>query len=69
MNRVSRIVTFWFLLIAGCGRAEAHSFGVIYNLPIPVWMYAFAASATLVLSFLMIGFFIGGNASKPDHQE
>jgi hypothetical protein len=68
MNRVSRIVTFWLLLIAGCGRAEAHSFGVIYNLPIPFWMYAFAASATLVLSFLMIGFFIGGNASKPVSQ-
>jgi hypothetical protein len=65
MKRVSRVVALCILLIAGCGRAEAHSFGVIYNLPIPFWMYAFAASATLALSFLMIGFFISGKGSKP----
>ena len=65
MKRVSRIVGLCIVLIAGCGRAEAHSFGVIYNLPIPFWMYAFAASATLALSFLMIGFFISGKGSKP----
>jgi hypothetical protein len=59
-RRVARIVVPLLLLIAGCGGAEAHSFGVIYNLPIPLWMYAFAASATLVLSFVMIGFFVTG---------
>jgi hypothetical protein len=32
--------------------------GVIYNLPIPFWMYAFAASAALALSFLVVGFFV-----------
>ena len=65
MTSVSRIVALWILLIAGCGGAEAHSFGTTYNLPIPLWMYAFAASATLVLSFLMLGFFMSGGGSKP----
>jgi hypothetical protein len=64
MTRVNRIVALWILLIAGCVGAEAHSFGVTYNLPIPFWMYAFAASATLALSFLMIGFFMSGGGSK-----
>lgn len=57
MPRISRLVLPPIVLIAGCGCAEAHSFGTIYNLPIPFWMYAFAASATLALSFLMVGFF------------
>ena len=57
-RRVARIVVPLLLLIAGCDGAQAHSFGVIYNLPIPFWMYAFAASATLALSFVMIGFFV-----------
>jgi hypothetical protein len=64
MTRANRIVALLTLLVAGCGTAEAHSFGVTYNLPIPVWMYAFAASATLALSFLMLGFFMSGGGSK-----
>jgi hypothetical protein len=36
----------------------AHVMGVVYNLPIPFWMYAFAASAALVLSFLIVGYFV-----------
>jgi len=40
------------------GAATAHVMGVTYNLPIPFWMYAFGASAALVLSFLMVGFFV-----------
>jgi hypothetical protein len=58
MAQISRFAVPLMLLVAGCGCAEAHSFGVMYNLPIPFWMYAFAASATLALSFLMIGFFV-----------
>ena len=38
--------------------ADAHVMGVVYNLPIPFWMYAFGASAALALSFLMVGFFV-----------
>jgi hypothetical protein len=40
------------------GGAAAHMMGVVYNLPIPFWMYAFAASAALALSFLVVGYFV-----------
>ena len=38
--------------------AAAHMMGITYNLPIPFWMYAFAASAALALSFLIVAFFL-----------
>ena len=57
MGLVGHILVSLTLLIAG-GSADAHSLGVIYNLPIPFWMYAFAASAALALSFVMVGFFV-----------
>jgi hypothetical protein len=62
--RVTRIVIPLVLFAAGCGCAEAHSFGVMYSLPIPFWMYAFAVSATLALSFLMIGVFATGQSPE-----
>lgn len=40
------------------GSALAHSFGRLYNLPVPVWMYLWGASAALLLSFLLIGYFV-----------
>lgn len=38
--------------------AAAHSFGSMYTLPVPVWMYVYGATAALALSFLMIGYFV-----------
>jgi hypothetical protein len=64
MARIARIVIPLILFAAGCGCADAHSFGAMYTLPIPFWMYAFAVSATLVLSFLMIGFFAAGRSHE-----
>ena len=64
MAQIIRIVIPLILFAAGCGYAEAHSFGVMYTLPIPFWMYAFAVSATLALSFLMIGFFATGQSPE-----
>src|SRR3989442_14414456 len=46
--------------------AVAHTMGVVYNLPIPFWMYAFAASAALALSFLVVGFFVSGQTAARD---
>ena len=43
-----------------CSAAEAHSFGQLYTLPIPVTMYVYAAAAVLLVSFLMIGLFASG---------
>jgi hypothetical protein len=64
MAHITRISILLILFAAGCGCAEAHSFGVMYTLPIPFWMYAFAVSATLALSFLMIGFFATGQSPE-----
>src|SRR5258708_37141370 len=57
MEKVARGVAAVILLLCS-GRALAHMMGVVYNLPIPFWMYAFAASAALGLSFLVVGYFV-----------
>lgn len=46
---------------------DAHSFGVVYNLPVPVWLYLYGAAAALALSFVVIGYFVTarGPAQKP----
>ena len=43
--------------------ADAHSFGVVYSLPVPIWMYLYGAAATVIVSFLVVGFFIGAPQS------
>ena len=45
------------LLLAG--NAAAHSFGTPYNLPVPFWMYAYGATATLAVSFAIVAYFAG----------
>jgi hypothetical protein len=44
------------ILAAG---VHAHSFGTPYNLPVPFWMYAYGASATLAVSFAVVAYFAG----------
>lgn len=45
------------------GPAAAHSFGRVYNLPVPLWLYAYGAMAALALSFLVIGYFVSAPAT------
>lgn len=45
------------LSLALPGTAMAHSFGRLYVLPVPLWMYAYGAAAALLLSFLVIAYF------------
>ncbi|TJY58823.1 hypothetical protein E4T66_14575 [Sinimarinibacterium sp. CAU 1509] len=48
-------------LITLCAAPElalAHSFGRLYTLPVPFWLYAYGAAAALLLSFLVAAFFI-----------
>jgi len=35
----------------------AHSFGVVYTLPVPFWLYGWGASAALITSFVVVGYF------------
>lgn len=37
--------------------AHAHSFGKLYTLPVPFWLYGWASAAALLLSFLMLAWF------------
>jgi hypothetical protein len=39
--------------------AAAHSFGTIYNLPVPFQMYAYGVAAALVVSFAILAYFAG----------
>jgi len=39
--------------------AGAHSFGTIYNLPVPFWMYAYGATAALIVSFAVVAYVTG----------
>jgi hypothetical protein len=59
MRHATRILIAATLLLV-YREAAAHTMGVSYNLPIPFWLYAFAASAALVLSFLVVGVFVSG---------
>lgn len=36
----------------------AHAFGQQYTLPVPFWLYAYGAGAAVIVSFLVIGFFL-----------
>ncbi len=38
--------------------AQAHSFGQVYNLPVPIWMYLYGAAGALLVSFLIVGYFV-----------
>lgn len=40
--------------------AAAHSFGQVYTLPVPFWLYAWTAVAALALSFVVAGIFLTG---------
>lgn len=44
------------------GAVAAHSFGQVYTLPVPFWLYAWGAAAALVASFVVVGLFASGTA-------
>lgn len=46
--------------------ASAHSFGRLYNLPVPLWMYLYGAAAALLASFVVLAFFAG--SPSPSYQ-
>lgn len=43
----------------------AHSFGRLYNLPVPFWLYAYGASAALALSFVVVAYFAASPQGEP----
>jgi len=57
------LVTLWLLALP----ASAHSFGKLYTLPVPFWLYGWASAAALLLSFLMLAWFFSQPSSQ--HQQ
>ena len=49
--------------------AWGHSFGQTYTLPVPIWLYLFGAAAALIVSFLMVGYFVGVDSFDLDERE
>ena len=47
------------------GLAEAHGFGERYDLPVPLWLYLYGAGATVLVSFVVVGMFLRGQARRP----
>ena len=55
----------WTALAVACMPtvAEAHAWNVPYYLPVPLWLYAYAATSTLIISFMILAF--ASNARMP----
>jgi len=52
------------LAVVVASPAFAHSFGKLYTLPVPFWLYGWASAAALLLSFCVVAVF--SSAPKPD---
>ncbi len=50
------------LLLLYASGSPAHSFGQVYNLPVPFWLYAWGAAAALVVSFVILAIFLASPA-------
>ncbi len=48
--------------------AAAHGFGRLYNLPVPFWLYAWAAGAALLLSFVLAAYFATAPAPEDERR-
>ena len=46
----------------------AHAFGQLYTLPLPVWLYLYGGAAAVLISFVLIGFFVGRTNQNLDYQ-
>ncbi|MBI5621022.1 hypothetical protein HY949_04530 [Candidatus Gottesmanbacteria bacterium] len=42
----------------------AHSFGKLYSLPVPFWLYLYGGAAAILLSFFVIGYFFNKPSQK-----
>ncbi|MCO8591738.1 hypothetical protein [Burkholderia multivorans] len=48
--------------------ANAHAWNIPYYLPVPLWLYAYAATGTLMASFLILAFASGARAPEPERR-
>src|SRR5215210_7048902 len=53
------VLTLSLLVLLPPGQAFAHGLGQSQNLPLPTWLYLFAAAAVVLISFVQIGLYVG----------
>ncbi|WP_176047560.1 hypothetical protein [Burkholderia sp. BCC1644] len=56
--------TAWLAWFVAClpTAASAHAWNIPYYLPVPLWLYAYAAAGTLMVSFMILAFASGTHA-------
>lgn len=64
MRSTQKRLSFAVCAMAAASNASAHFFGVLYSLPIPFWMYAYGAAAALVVSFILVGYFVNAGSMQ-----
>ncbi|MFT5576941.1 MAG: hypothetical protein ACI89D_002471 [Bermanella sp.] len=57
------------LLLVASSSVSAHSFGQTYALPVPVWLYLYGAAAALVISFVVVGYFVTAQSINANLRE
>jgi hypothetical protein len=67
MNRTHRAALAAALMGGAATPALSHIMQNAYSLPVPLWMYAYGATAALVASFVVVGYFV--KAGSPLHDE
>ena len=62
-SRTPIVIVSLILAILVPQTTYAHGFGARYDLPVPLWLYITGGGATVTLSFLVIGLFVGRSHS------
>lgn len=57
---------FWFAGVMACmpTLADAHAWSAPYYLPVPLWLYAYAATGALIISFMVLAFAPGNRPPR-----
>jgi hypothetical protein len=58
--RLAALILLW----SAPAIAQAHTFGRLYTLPVPLWLYAWGAGSALVLSFVAAAWFMRERAAS-----
>ena len=64
IKKALSVLTGLTIFLSLASPVSAHAFGKLYNLPVPFWMYLFGSAATLIVSFLIIGYFLTKNGEE-----
>ena len=56
------------LIIVLPSSLSAHVFVQPYVLPVPFWMYLYGCAATLIVSFAIVGYFIGATSTRATYR-